>query len=97
MSAMTEPSTPTEELVAQVWRELLELEDFDLAEDFFELGGHSMIAVQVVYELEQRTGIPLDLASFFDLATVPEVAAELDRLRAEQPAVTVSLTEEGEL
>ncbi|HEX6076189.1 MAG TPA: phosphopantetheine-binding protein [Micromonosporaceae bacterium] len=94
---MTEPSTPTEELVAQVWRELLELEDFDLAEDFFELGGHSMIAVQVVYELEQRTGIPLDLASFFDLATVPEVAAELDRLRAEQPAVTVSLTEEGEL
>jgi acyl carrier protein len=94
---MTEPSTPTEELVAQVWRELLELADFDLAEDFFELGGHSMIAVQVIYELEQRTGIPLELASFFDLATVPEVAAELDRLRAEQPAVPASLTEEGEL
>jgi|GEM_PF-4398309 len=89
--------TPTEELVAQVWRELLELEDFDLAEDFFELGGHSMVAVQVVYELEQRTGIPLELASFFDLATVPEVAAELDRLRAEQPAGAVSAIEEGEL
>ena len=97
MSAMTEPRTPTEELVAQVWRELLELEDFDLAEDFFELGGHSMIAVQVVYELGQRTGIPLELASFFDLATVPEVAAELDRLRAEQPAAPALLTEEGEL
>ncbi|MGH3730204.1 MAG: phosphopantetheine-binding protein [Micromonosporaceae bacterium] len=94
---MPGPSTPTEELVAQVWRELLELEDFDIAEDFFELGGHSMIAVQVVYELEQRTGIPLELASFFDLATVPEVAAELDRLRAGRPAVTASLTEEGEL
>jgi acyl carrier protein len=95
--AMTRPSTPTEALVAQVWRELLELADFDLAEDFFELGGHSMVAVQVVYELEQRTGIPLELASFFDLATVPEVAAELDRLRAEQPAVAASLIEEGEL
>lgn len=95
--AMTRPSTPTEALVAQVWRELLELDDFDLAEDFFELGGHSMVAVQVVYELEQRTGIPLELASFFDLATVPEVAAELDRLRAEQPAVAASLIEEGEL
>ncbi|WP_157756666.1 phosphopantetheine-binding protein [Plantactinospora sp. KBS50] len=95
-SATTGPSTPTEELVAQVWRELLELEDFDLTEDFFELGGHSMIAVQVVYELEQRTGVPLELASFFDLATVPEVAAELDRLRAEQPAGAGSvLIEEG--
>jgi acyl carrier protein len=89
--------TPTEELVAQVWRELLELEEFDLAEDFFELGGHSMIAVQVVYELEQRTGIPLELAAFFDLATVPEVAAELDRLRAEQPVGVASAIEEGEL
>ena len=92
----TAPSTPTEELVAQVWRELLELDTFDLDEDFFELGGHSMIAVQVVYELEQRTGIPLDLASFFDLATVPEVAAELDRLLAEQP-VPAAGVEEGEL
>ena len=93
---MTAPSTPTEELVAQVWRELLELDTFDLDEDFFELGGHSMVAVQVVYELEQRTGIPLELASFFDLATVPEVAAELDRLRAGQP-VGASGVEEGEL
>jgi acyl carrier protein len=93
---MTGPSTPTEELVAQVWRELLELSTFDLDEDFFELGGHSMVAVQVVYELEQRTGVPLELASFFDLATVPEVAAELDRLRAEQP-VPAAGVEEGEL
>ncbi|WP_213453290.1 phosphopantetheine-binding protein [Rhizomonospora bruguierae] len=92
---MTGPSTPTEELVAQVWRELLELNTFDLDEDFFELGGHSMVAVQVLYELEQRTGIPLELASFFDLATVPQVAAELDRLRAQQPGpATVA---EGEL
>ena len=97
MSEMTGPSTPTEKLVAQVWCELLELEDFDLAEDFFELGGHSMIAVQVVYELEQRTGISLDLATFFDLATVPQVAAELDRQRAGLPALTASPTEEGEL
>jgi acyl carrier protein len=93
---MTGPSTPTEELVAQVWRELLELDTFDLDEDFFELGGHSMIAVQVVYELEERTGVPLELASFFDLATVPEVAAELDRLRAQQPVPTAGV-EDGEL
>lgn len=94
--AMT-PNTPTEATVAEVWRELLELDEFDLAEDFFELGGHSMIAVQVVYELEARTGIPLELAAFFDLATVPEVAAELDRLRTQQSAVAASAVEEGEL
>lgn len=92
-----DPRTPTEALVAQVWRELLELGDFDLSEDFFALGGHSMLAVQVVYELQQRTGVPLELASFFDLATVPEVAAELDRIRAGDPGAAASLVEEGEL
>ena len=76
------PRTPTEALVAAVWCDLLEVATVDVTEDFFELGGHSMLAVQVVYQLADRTGIPLELESFFDLATVEEVAAELDRLRS---------------
>ena len=83
---VTDPRTPTEELVAQVWRELLEVDTVDVTEDFFELGGHSMLAVQVVYQLSDRTGVELALEAFFDLGTVAEVAAELDRVRAGGPA-----------
>lgn len=81
----------TEGLVAAVWCELLELDDVDVTENFFALGGHSMLAVQVVYELSERSGIELDLESFFDLGSVKEVAAELDRRLADAP------TFEGEL
>ncbi|MFL6120665.1 phosphopantetheine-binding protein [Actinophytocola sp.] len=76
------PRTPTEAVVAQVWAELLELDVVDVTEDFFALGGHSMLAVRVVHQLAERTGTPLELEVFFDLATVEEVAGELDRLTA---------------
>lgn len=79
---MRDPSTPTEELVAEVWRDLLRLDAVDVTEDFFVVGGHSLVAVQVVHQLRERTGLPLELEEFFDLATVEDVAAALDHRRA---------------
>lgn len=76
----------TEDQVAEVWRELLELDTVAVDEDFFALGGHSMLAVQVLYRLTELTGVELALEEFFELGTVAEVAAELDRLRDGAPA-----------
>lgn len=88
--------TPTETLVAEVWCELLGLDAVEVTDGFFEVGGQSMIAVQVIYALERRTGITLDLESVFDLETVAELAAELDR-RALGVAPDESAMQEGEL
>ena len=85
----------TEDQVAGVWRELLEVDTVAVDEDFFALGGHSMLAVQVLFRLTELTGVELALEEFFELGTVAEVAAELDRLRAEQPAAESVF--EGEL
>ena len=81
-----ETSTTTEEQVAAIWRELLELDTVAHDEDFFELGGHSMLAVQILYRLTEETGVELELEKFFELGTVTEIAAELDRLRTGQSA-----------
>ncbi|PRY44811.1 phosphopantetheine-binding protein [Umezawaea tangerina] len=80
---VTGPTTATEEQVAEVWRDLLGLDAVAVDEDFFELGGHSMLAVQVIFRLAELTGVELELEDFFELGTVTEVAAELDRLRAD--------------
>jgi acyl carrier protein len=94
---MAAPRTPTEALVAEVWCELLGLDTVDATDGFFEVGGQSMIAVQVVYQLERRTGVALDLESLFDLETVAELAAELDRLRTLGTGPDGPAIEEGEL
>jgi acyl carrier protein len=88
--------TPTEEQVAKIWRELLELDTVTVDADFFELGGHSMLAVQVIYRLTEETGLKLALEDFFELGTIAEVAAELDRLRT-AGAATPEPVFEGEL
>ncbi len=94
---MNTPVTPTETLVASVWRELLEVDRVDPTEDFFALGGHSLLAVQVVQELYERTNLPIELEAFFDLGTVRGVAAELDRLRAAGGEAAEVGVYEGEL
>jgi len=91
------PRTPMEETVAAVWRELLQIDEVGLTDDFFVVGGHSMVAAQVVAELEERTGVPLELESFFDLAIVEEVAAELDRLQRQGDDDHGTIVFEGEL
>jgi acyl carrier protein len=91
--AVPEPSTPTEAIVAQVWCDLLDVDAVDVTDDFFAVGGHSMVAVQVVHQLGERTGVELELADFFDLGTVEDVAAELDRLSANRQESVL----EGEL
>ncbi|MBV9110452.1 MAG: non-ribosomal peptide synthetase, partial [Gemmatimonadetes bacterium] len=46
------PVGETEELLAQIWSEVLGVERVSRWDDFFELGGHSLLAVQMVALLE---------------------------------------------
>lgn len=84
------PRTATETLVAQVWCELLELEEVGVSDNFFELGGHSLLATQAVFLLADRTGAFLELEAFFDLGTVAGIAAEIDRLRDDEPGTSAA-------
>ena len=46
-----EPRSEIEELVAQVWREVLKLENIGVHDNFFDFGGHSLLATRVVARL----------------------------------------------
>ena len=59
------PCTPAEEIVAEVWRDLLQVEKVGRQSQFFELGGHSLLALRAVHALEERTGVRVDPRRFF--------------------------------
>lgn len=71
------PRDDEERLVADVWEQLLGVSPVGVEDDFFELGGHSMLAVQVMAEIESRTGRAVPLAVLFQEPTVGNVAALL--------------------
>ncbi|HEX8852682.1 MAG TPA: phosphopantetheine-binding protein, partial [Pyrinomonadaceae bacterium] len=89
------PRTPTEELLARLWCEVLKLESVSTNEDFFDLGGHSLLATQLISRLRESFAVDLPLRTIFESPTVETLAQRVEAsLRAgvglsSQPLVPV--------
>ena len=84
-----EPRSEIEELVAQVWREVLKAEKIGVYDNFFDLGGHSLLATRVVARLRTNFSIDLPLRKLFESPTVAALAEHIDFLRRHQSGVSV--------
>ncbi|HEY9873030.1 MAG TPA: amino acid adenylation domain-containing protein, partial [Candidatus Obscuribacterales bacterium] len=71
------PRNPTEEVIADIWTQVLGVEQIGIDDNFFELGGHSLLATQVVSRLRKAFGVELPLRYLFES---PTVAGLSDRL-----------------
>ncbi|WP_156401414.1 non-ribosomal peptide synthetase, partial [Duganella sp. Root1480D1] len=69
------PQGEAEQVLAQVWQELLGVERVGRHDHFFELGGHSLLAVQVVSRLRQTLNVEVSLRKIFAAPTLAEFAA----------------------
>jgi amino acid adenylation domain-containing protein len=79
--AFVAPRTPTEELLAVVWQELLGRERVGAADDFFALGGHSLLALQMLSRIRDCFGVDLPLGEFLGRRELAALAAAIDELR----------------
>ena len=62
--ASVAPRTPLEKVLAEIWAELLQVEQIGIHDDFFALGGDSLLATRVLthmYEIMHRRGRGLPL------------------------------------
>ncbi|MCE7004693.1 acyltransferase domain-containing protein [Kibdelosporangium philippinense] len=76
--AATDPRTPVEKAIAEVWRAVLRVQHVGIDDNFFELGGHSLHATRVLARLGQVLGADaprLTIMDVFDHATIRELAA----------------------
>jgi amino acid adenylation domain-containing protein/non-ribosomal peptide synthase protein (TIGR01720 family) len=84
------PRTSTEEILAEIWAEVLRLKQVGIHDNFFELGGDSILSIQIISRANQA-GLQLTPTQLFQHQTIAELAAvtgTTTAVKAEQGLVT---------
>ena len=75
------PRTPTEELLAEIWAQVLDLERVGIHDNFFDLGGHSLLATQAVSRMRDAFQVDIPLRRLFEVPTVAGLAESIEAAR----------------
>lgn len=79
VTAFAPPSTPFEEIMAEIWQELLRLETIGIYDNFFTLGGHSLLATQVISRVRDRFEVDLPVRTLFEAPTIATLGARIEQ------------------
>ncbi|MGB8507775.1 MAG: amino acid adenylation domain-containing protein, partial [Pyrinomonadaceae bacterium] len=71
------PRTPTEQVLAKAWQEILKLDRVGINDNFFDLGGDSIRSIQVLARAKEY-GVRSSVQQLFQHPTVCELARALD-------------------
>lgn len=83
------PRSGMEELVAQVWADVLGAESVGAHDNFFELGGHSILAMRVISRLRSTCQIDLPIQWLFENSTVAQLSEAIVSVQHPSQGVSV--------
>ena len=81
-AAYLAPITPVEQLMADIWGEVLGIEHVGVHDNFFDLGGHSLLAMKLSSKLSAATKRHISVRSLF---LYPRIAALADAFQSFPP------------
>ncbi|CAH9057846.1 D-alanine--D-alanyl carrier protein ligase [Pseudoalteromonas holothuriae] len=89
VEALVTPTTPTEQLLAQMWSDLLSQSSDHIGIDsnFFEIGGHSLLVVKLVAQVRVAFQVELNVRDIFANPSIREQAQMIDLSNAKQAAL----------
>nr|WP_245920178.1 non-ribosomal peptide synthetase/type I polyketide synthase [Melittangium boletus] len=83
------PQTPLQNTLAEIWREVLALDEVGIHDDFFaELGGHSFAAVRLLARVHAQLGRELPLSSMLEGPTIAHQADRVEQAAQEATRAT---------
>ena len=80
--AYVAPGNDLEQTLADIWGEVLNVEQVGIHDNFFELGGHSLLATQIASRVQNALQRTVPLRAMFECSTVSELAGYIDGLES---------------
>ncbi|EGJ29281.1 MULTISPECIES: non-ribosomal peptide synthetase [Moorena] len=71
------PRTPTEEILASIWAEVLGLEEIGIYDNFFHLGGDSIQVIQLLSRIRNTFSVELPLHYLFEDPTIAKLSQKI--------------------
>ncbi|MET4141100.1 amino acid adenylation domain-containing protein [Pedobacter sp. UYP1] len=81
--AVAEQFSELEQLIFEIWAEVLKKEKIGLHDNFFEIGGHSLNGLVIVSKVFKKLGIRFEITSFFNNPTISSFAAVISQLHSQ--------------
>jgi acyl carrier protein len=75
------PRPGIEQMLAEIWSQLLGIERLSANYNFFEIGGHSLLAVRLISKIREVFRIELTIRNVFLNPTIAGLAAHMESLR----------------
>ncbi|SEQ54797.1 amino acid adenylation domain-containing protein [Pseudomonas sp. NFACC02] len=85
------PTTPTQVLLVDIWREVLDVPEVSIFDNFFDLWGQSLLAVRMAAMIADKLSVALPMRVIFDASNIVNMAAQIDQILATSGAVSPQL------
>ncbi|MBS7529946.1 amino acid adenylation domain-containing protein [Hazenella sp. IB182353] len=82
-----EPRTPQEEILCDLFGEVLDIKRVSIDDRFFDLGGHSLLAGKLMNRIREIFGVELGIGTLFASPTVSELVKQLSRGKPLRPPI----------
>jgi amino acid adenylation domain-containing protein len=90
MGEYVAPRTELERTLAEIWAQVLRVDQVGIHDNFFELGGHSLSGMKLIARVTEKLKIGLAASAIFKCPTVKEMADLLSSLRSANPSFSRS-------
>lgn len=72
------PRTATEQIITEIWSDILQLKKISITDNFFDLGGNSLLVSQLSVKILEKFHLSVPIKIFIDLPFIPILAEYID-------------------
>ena len=88
------PQTLIEEVLANIWKEVLAVEAIARDDNFFWLGGHSLLATQIMSRIRESFNVEIPVRTLFESPTLVELSERIESTMLSGTSMAAPLLEQ---